>query len=97
MPRRAGWWRNLAHQCDSFQCHASDALDGRFIVLFEEKRADEADDSFVVGENACDLGAALYLSFEAFDRIGSRYEMTGAHVSSVGFVCRRLMLRASGT
>ena len=52
----------IAQRCDGFQGHVAAALDGPFIVLFEEDRADEANKSVFVGEDADDLGASLDLS-----------------------------------
>ena len=40
-----------------------------FIVLFEQKGADEATYGFLVGEDADDVGASLDLAVEAFDRV----------------------------
>jgi hypothetical protein len=37
-------------------------LGGPLVIVFEEQRADEADDGFVVGEDADDIGAALDLA-----------------------------------
>lgn len=41
-----------------------------FIVLFEQDRSDEADNSILVGEDADHLGPSLDLTVAAFDRIG---------------------------
>ena len=46
---------------DGFQRHVAAALNGPFIVPFEEDGTDEADDRFVVGEDADDVGAASEL------------------------------------
>ena len=37
---------------DGFQRHVTDTLDGPFIVLFEQDRADKADDGVFVGEDS---------------------------------------------
>ena len=50
------------------------------VVLFEQDRADQADDCLVVGEDTDDLGAALDLAVDPFDRVGNRYEDVGADV-----------------
>jgi hypothetical protein len=41
---------SMPHWRDGFQRHAAGALDSPFVVLFEEQRADEADDGLVVRE-----------------------------------------------
>jgi hypothetical protein len=38
--------------------------------LFEQDRADEADDGVLVGKNADDIGAPLDLAIDAFERVG---------------------------
>jgi hypothetical protein len=40
------------------------------IVLLEEHRADQAGDAVLVGEDADNIGAALHLLFQPFERIG---------------------------
>lgn len=68
-----GWQadeRIIAHCCDGFQCHVAGSLDGPFIVLFEQERADEPDDGVIVGEDADNLGAPLDLAVETLDRVG---------------------------
>ncbi len=69
----------VAQRCDGFQGHVARALDGPFVVLLEQDGTDEPDDSGLVGEDADDLGAALDLAVEPFQRIGNRYEDRGAH------------------
>jgi len=39
--------------------------------LFEQQRADEANDGIIVGEGADDLGASLDLAIEAFDGLAT--------------------------
>ena len=46
------------------------ALDGPFIVLLEQDRADQAGDGVLVGEDANDVGAALDFAIEALQRVG---------------------------
>ena len=46
------------------------ALDGPFIVLFEEERSHKTDDGVLVGEDADDISASLDLTVEALDRVG---------------------------
>lgn len=41
------------------------------IILFKQLRADEADDDFIVGDDADNLGAALDFAVEMFNRISS--------------------------
>src|SRR3954451_18426429 len=69
---RHGWQadeRIIAQRGDGFQCHVSGALDCPFIVLFEQQRADKANDGMVVWEDADDLGPTLDLAVDALDRI----------------------------
>lgn len=44
---------------DGFQRHVAGALDGPFVVLLEQDRADETDDGVLIGEDADHLGAPL--------------------------------------
>ena len=60
----------VAQRCHGFQGHVAGALDGPFIVLFQEDSPDEADDGLVVGEDADDRGAPLDLVVQALDRVG---------------------------
>jgi hypothetical protein len=39
---------SIAHHRDGFQCHVAGALNGPFIVLFEEQDAEEAEDGAIV-------------------------------------------------
>jgi hypothetical protein len=50
-----------------FQRHVAGALDGPFVVLFEQDRADEAGDGVLIGEDADNLGPPLDLAIEALD------------------------------
>ena len=81
---------------DAFQRHVAGALDGPFIVLFEQQRADEADDGVVVGEDADDVGSPLDLAVQAFDGVDNRYKIPGAEVR-LRISCPRRMVRPSGT
>src|SRR5271156_608906 len=45
-------------------------LDRPFIVLLEQDGADQADNGLLIGEDADDLGAALDLAVQPFQRIG---------------------------
>ncbi len=76
----------IAECGDSFQCHVSGALDGPFVVLFEQDSSDQAGDRLLVWEDADDLGAPLDLPVEPFDRVGNRYEAPGANVPAATFV-----------
>ena len=60
----------IAQGRDGFQAHVSGALDGPFIVLFQQQCADQAHHRLFVGEDPDDLAAALYLAVEPFERIG---------------------------
>lgn len=42
----------MAQWCDGFQRHVASALDGPFIVLFEEDRSHKTDDGVPVGEES---------------------------------------------
>ena len=55
---------------DGLKGHIAGALDGPLVVLLEEDGADEAGDGGLVGEDADDLGAALDLAVEPFERVG---------------------------
>jgi hypothetical protein len=46
------------------------ALDGPFVIPFEQDRADEVDDGIFVGEDADHLGPPLGLAVEPLDRVG---------------------------
>ena len=59
----------VSHRRDGFQRHVSGALDGPFIVLFEQDGADETRDRVFIGKDADDLGSAFDLAVEAFERV----------------------------
>jgi hypothetical protein len=59
----------IAQRRDRFQAHVASALNRPLIVLFEQERADEARDRIFVGKNADDIGTALDLAIEPFERI----------------------------
>ena len=63
--------RIVAEGSDGFQGHVAGALHRPFIVLLEQDGADQAGDGVLVGEDADDIGAALDLAIEAFQRIGA--------------------------
>jgi hypothetical protein len=50
--RRKADGRIIAQRCDGFQRHVTGALDGPFIVLLEQDRADEENDGVFVGKMA---------------------------------------------
>ena len=50
---------SIAQRSDGFQAHVAGALDGPFIVLFQQQGADQAGDGGFVGEDADDLAASL--------------------------------------
>jgi hypothetical protein len=50
-----------------FQYHISSALDGPFVVLFQEDGADQPCDRRVVWEDADDIGPAFDLAVEPFE------------------------------
>lgn len=70
----------IAHYGDGFQRHVAGPLDGPFIVLFEQQRADETNDGIVVGKDADDFCAPLDLAVETLDRVCNRYKTFGADV-----------------
>ncbi|MBB3660999.1 hypothetical protein FHX15_006271 [Rhizobium sp. BK650] len=86
----------MAHCGDGLKGHVSGTLDGPFVILFEEQRADEPDDGVLVWEDADNLGSALDLAVQSLDRVGNRYKTFGANVL-LQFRELRRMLRASGT
>ena len=49
-----------------------------FIVCLQQHGADQANDGAFVGKDADDLGAALDLAVEPFERVCNRYERAGA-------------------
>ena len=63
----------MAQRCDGFQAHVASALDGPFIVLFEQQCADQADNGGLIGEDTDDLAAALDLAVEPFEWVGAVY------------------------
>ena len=52
----------IALRRDGFQRHLASAPNGPIIVLFEQDRADEADDGVFIEEGADDVGAAFDLA-----------------------------------
>jgi hypothetical protein len=62
-----GWI--IAQGRDGFQRHVTGALDGPLVVLFEQDRADQADDGIFIGEDADHLGSPLDLAVEALNRV----------------------------
>jgi hypothetical protein len=59
----------IAQWSDGFQCDVAGALNGPFIVLFEQDGADQSDDGIPVGEDADDIGAPLDLAVDALERV----------------------------
>jgi hypothetical protein len=87
MPACPGWsgghgWQAddgfIADRRDAFQRDVSGPLDGPFVVLFEQDRANEPCDGGLVREDADELGAAFDLAVEALQRGAGR-----------GWSCRR--------
>ena len=52
--------------CEDVEAERATAF-GPFVVLFGQRRADEADDGGPVGEDADDVGAAADLAVESLD------------------------------
>ena len=67
----------IAQRCDGFQCHVAGPLDRPFIILLEQDGADQAGNGVLIGEDADDLGAALDLAVQPFQRIG-RVDLPGS-------------------
>ena len=59
----------IADRSDGFQCHVA-ARDRPFVVLFQHKRANEANDGGLIGEDPDHIGAALDFLVEPFQRVG---------------------------
>ena len=59
----------IADGGESFKGHVAGALDGPFIALLHEDRADESGDGRFIREDADDIGAALDLAVEALDGV----------------------------
>jgi hypothetical protein len=78
----------------SYKAHVASTLHGPLIILFEQQRTDESDDSNLVGEDADDVAAPLDLAVEAFERICIGY--AGAGFRRVYRELER-SLRATGT
>jgi hypothetical protein len=72
--------RIIAHLRHGLKCQVPGALDGPFVILFEQQCADETDDGFVVRKDADDLGASLDFAVETLDWIRNRYKICGADV-----------------
>ncbi len=53
-----------------FQGHVSGALDGPFVILFEQDRAHEPDVGVVVGKDADDVGSTFDFPVEPFEAVG---------------------------
>ncbi len=60
----------IAHRSDPRQRHVARALDGPFVVLLDQDRADETNDGVFVGKVADDVGAVLDLTVDALDGVG---------------------------
>jgi hypothetical protein len=63
--------RIIAEGCGAFRGDVAGTLDRPFIVLFEQDGADEAGDGGFIGEDANNLGTALDLAVEPFERVGT--------------------------
>ena len=73
----------IAQGGHGFQRHVAGALDGPFVVLFQQDRADEPDDGVVVREDADDVGPAFDLAVEASRPLVTGMR-TGAEVPAAG-------------
>jgi len=54
---------------DGLKGHVAGALDGPFVVLLEQDRADQPGNGGLVGEDADDLGAPLDLAVQPLERV----------------------------
>ena len=61
----------IADRGERFQRHVSGALDGPFLGLLHEDRADEASDRCLVRKDTDDVRASLDLGVQPLDRIGA--------------------------
>lgn len=61
----------MAQWSDGFQGHIAGTLNGPLVVLLEQQRTDQPDDSGFVRDDADDLAAPLDLAIEPFERIGA--------------------------
>ena len=59
-----GWI--IAQRRDGFQAHVAGTLHGPLIILFEQQRANEANDCSLVGEDANHVATTFDLAVEAF-------------------------------
>ena len=82
--RKADGWI-IAHWRDGFQRHVAGTLDGPLIVLFEQNRADEADDGILIGEDADHIGAPLDLAVGA----QSGWSSAAWSDAAAGMSCKR--------
>ena len=64
-------WRNVGAQTKGFKGHVTNALDGPFVALLHEDRADESGDRGFIREDADDCGAPLDLAVQALDGVGA--------------------------
>jgi hypothetical protein len=60
----------VAQALQSFKLHVA-SLQRPLVILFEHHGAYQANDGFVVGDDAHHVGAPLYLGVEPFKRIGA--------------------------
>ena len=60
----------IAHLGDAFQRDVSSALNGPFVILFEQDGAEERGDGIFVAKDAENVGPSLDLAIEPFERIG---------------------------
>jgi len=60
----------IPKRSDIIQARVAGALDGPFVVLFEEQGADEANGGSLVGEDADDVLASLDLAIETLEWVG---------------------------
>ena len=61
----------MAQRAEGFQCHVA-ARYGPLVVLLEHQCADEADYRGVIRKDADDIGPALDLLVDPFQRVGGR-------------------------
>ena len=57
---------SIAQRRDGFQAHVAGTLHSPLIILFEQQRANEANDCSLVGEDANHVATTFDLAVEAF-------------------------------
>jgi hypothetical protein len=93
-----GWQADggiIAQRSDSFPAHVAGAPHGPLIILFEQQRTDEPDDSSLVGEDADHVAAPLHLLLLYPGRSRREQHLNLLHVLGcfLAFAANRCVLR----